>query len=157
LVEEWDLIVQEPRKLLKLPRTPSVAAIIDEFLAFKRKKADDEQYARYVELFLGLRNYFDRALPKTLLYRHERSQWTAVKRLKKSPSQVYGAEHLLRLYVKLPNLLAEVILSTSELNQAQSKFVELLNYIQKNSETFLVKSEYVSSSEALKHLAAAVV
>ena len=127
-------------------------SIIEDFLASKEKKADQEQYARYEELFAGLRIYFDRALPKILLYRQERSQWERAQYVHSSPSQIYGAEHLLRLYVKLPVLLAQVTLSTSEMNQIQNKFAELLNFIQKNSSTLLAKDEYIPVSEAMKHI-----
>ena len=109
LVDEWDLIVQEPRKLLQLPRAPNVVSIIEDFLALKEKKADNEQFLRYKELLNGLRIYFDKALPKILLYRQEREQWSLAKKIDK-PSQVYGAEHLLRLFVRFPKLLSNITL-----------------------------------------------
>ena len=154
LVDDWDFIVQEPKKLLKLPRTPNVVSIIEDFLASKKKKADDEQYARYEELFAGLRIYFDRALPKILLYRQERAQWDRAKLLHNSPSQIYGAEHLLRLYVKLPVLLSQVTLPVSEMNQIQNKFTELLNFMQKNTSTLLSKDDYIPVVDAVKHIEA---
>ena len=80
LVDEWQLITQGPPRLLMLPRSPNVKAIIDEFLSFKKEKADDEQYQSYVDLFLGLRVKFDKALPTLLLYRQEREQWAQAER-----------------------------------------------------------------------------
>jgi hypothetical protein len=35
LVDEWELIVEEPRKLLQLPRVPCVAQVLDDFLQNK--------------------------------------------------------------------------------------------------------------------------
>lgn len=63
-------------------------------------------------MFDGIKAYFDRALPVCLLYRFERPQLGAF--LAERPaedarplSQVYGAPHLLRLLVRLPELLRE--------------------------------------------------
>lgn len=51
------------------------------------------------ELLNGLRTYFDRALPMMLLYKKERQQFQeAIKTPECSPSTIYGAEHLLRLF-----------------------------------------------------------
>ncbi|KAJ7007177.1 hypothetical protein NC653_006278 [Populus alba x Populus x berolinensis] len=41
-----------------------------------------------------------------LLYKSERQQYADAIADDVSPSMVYGAEHLLRLFVKLPELLA---------------------------------------------------
>jgi mortality factor 4-like protein 1 len=50
------------------------------------------------EIMKGLRCYFDKALPAMLLYKSERQQYTYAIRDDVSPSMVYGAEHLLRLF-----------------------------------------------------------
>lgn len=152
LVDEWALIVQEPRKLLKIPKIPNVVAIIEDFLAVKAKKVDLDAYVRYKELFTGLRIYFDKALSKLLLYRQEREQWEIAKELHPHPSQIYGAEHLVRLFVRMPKLLEVVSLTQSEMNQAMSKFMELLNYIQKNSDALISKEDYVSCKSAMDHI-----
>ena len=152
LVDEWELIVQEPRRLLKLPKIPNVVAVLEEFLAMKKKKVDEDTYHNYKELFSGLRIYFDKALPKVLLYRQEREQWEVAKQLHPHASQVYGAEHLIRLFVRLPKLMEIVYLSQTELNHVMTKFTELLNYIQKNSGTLISKTDYVSITKAMDHI-----
>lgn len=48
----------------------------------------------------GLRCYFDKALPVMLLYNNERKQYEEAVSSDVSPSTVYGAEHLLRLFGK---------------------------------------------------------
>ncbi|RZS09030.1 hypothetical protein BHM03_00040078, partial [Ensete ventricosum] len=50
------------------------------------------------EILKGLRCYFDKALPAMLLYKKERQQYHEAVRDDASPSTVYGAEHLLRLF-----------------------------------------------------------
>ena len=50
------------------------------------------------EIVKGLRCYFDRALPVILLYHKERHQYREAVTDNVSPSTIYGAEHLLRLF-----------------------------------------------------------
>ena len=50
------------------------------------------------EILNGLHCYFDKALPLMLLYKNERQQYHDVVTSNISPSIVYGAKHLLRLF-----------------------------------------------------------
>lgn len=50
------------------------------------------------EILKGIRCYFDRALPVMLLYKKERKQYLEAVVGDVSPSTIYGAEHLLRLF-----------------------------------------------------------
>lgn len=56
------------------------------------------------EIVDGLRCYFDKALPAMLLYKEERQQYKEVIDDGASPSDVYGAEHLLRLFGTLKSI-----------------------------------------------------
>lgn len=60
---------------------------------------------------IGLVQLFDAALGSQLLYRAERPRYRALLQSHPDtrPSQLYGAEHLLRLLVLLPELLAESV------------------------------------------------
>lgn len=87
----------------------------------------------------GLREYFDAALPTILLYRVERPQYNAVmaaggrggSRLR--PSKVYGAEHLLRLLVKLPDLLAAEEVEPTVLRAIAERVNDIARFMQKNA------------------------
>lgn len=50
----------------------------------------------------GVRSYFDKALSVMLLYKKERNQYIEAVIDNVSPSAIYGAEHLLRLFGMLP-------------------------------------------------------
>lgn len=50
------------------------------------------------EILKGLRYYFDKALSCILLYKTERQQYNEAISDRVSPSSIYGAEHLLRLF-----------------------------------------------------------
>lgn len=52
------------------------------------------------EVMKGLESYFDKALPVMLLYKSERRQYEEAIADDVRPSNVYGAEHLLRLFGK---------------------------------------------------------
>lgn len=58
----------------------------------------------------GIETYFDKSLGMLLLYEEERQAHDAVKKAHPNdpPSALYGAEHLLRLIVKLPSMLVQV-------------------------------------------------
>lgn len=62
----------------------------------------------YQELIHGIEQFFNRALGKSLLYRLERKQYDDYmgKNPGALPADIYGAEHLLRLFVRLPMFLS---------------------------------------------------
>ncbi|KAM6575364.1 hypothetical protein CsatA_023691 [Cannabis sativa] len=57
-----------------------------------------------------------------------------------SPSNIYGAEHLLRLFVKLPELLAYVSIEEETLTRLQQKLTDFLKFLQKNHSTFFLST-----------------
>ncbi len=54
----------------------------------------------------GIQAYFDRALGSILLYRFERKQYQQIQQKHEDTplSQIYGAEHLVRLFGMSPSL-----------------------------------------------------
>jgi len=152
LVNEWSLITTEPKRLVKLPRVKTVENIFRDYLEFKQSKVDAEQYVRFVELFEGLQLYFDKALPTILLYRQEREQYDQLMKVAStdlSCSQLYGGEHLLRLFVRMPRLLAQVFLDPAEVSLAQARFTDFLKYLQKNQEQYIIVGDYVLVEEGM--------
>ncbi|KAJ7525269.1 hypothetical protein O6H91_17G043500 [Diphasiastrum complanatum] len=139
LVDDWELISQLG-KLIKLPRSPNVEEILKKYLEFKLKRGDMVGDS-LVEVLNGLRSYFDKALPALLLYKAEREQYAEViSENNTSPSSIYGAEHLLRLFVKLPDLLAYTNMEEEALNVLQQKLADFLRFLQKNQSSFFVSS-----------------
>ncbi|RCV06013.1 hypothetical protein SEVIR_1G127600v4 [Setaria viridis] len=134
LVDDWENVTQLG-KLVKLPRSPTVDDILKRYLEHRAKK-DNKINDSYAEVLKGLRCYFDKALPAMLLYKKERDQYTEEVKGDVSPSTVYGAEHLLRLFVKLPELLAFVNMEEDALNKLQQKLLDILKFLQKNQSTF---------------------
>jgi len=152
LLDEWSLISQQdPRRLVKLPRKVTAEKAIQDFVDSLEEKLEDDQFDSHRDFFEGLQLYFEKALPTILLYRHERDQFDEVLRVFPDlvPSQIYGVEHLLRLFVRLPKLMSGVFLPPSEVNKVFAKMTQFLKFVSKNSAKYLSIEEYVLEEEAL--------
>ncbi|KAF7828679.1 protein MRG1 [Senna tora] len=138
LVDDWDFVTQQD-KLVKLPRSPTVDEILTKYLEYRSKK--DGMVADSIgEILKGIRCYFDKALPMMLLYKKEHKQYNEAVVDNVSPSTIYGAEHLLRLFVKLPELLSYVNIEEETLSQLQQKLLDFLKFLQKNQSTFFLSA-----------------
>ncbi|KAL9461323.1 hypothetical protein AB3S75_004344 [Citrus x aurantiifolia] len=138
LVDDWEFVNQQD-KLVKLPRSPNVDDILTKYLQYRSKK-DGMMTDSIGEILKGIRCYFDKALPVMLLYKKERQQYHDLVVDNVSPSTIYGAEHLLRLFVKLPELLAYVNIEDETLIRLQQKMIDFLKFMQKNQSTFFLSA-----------------
>lgn len=129
-------------KLVKLPRSPNVDDILRKYIDYRLKK-DGLIADSLGEIVKGLRCYFDKALPMILLYKSERQQYDEAISDDVSPSSVYGAEHLLRLFVKLPELLYHANIEEETLMELQQKLVDFLKFLQKHQSTFFLSTYHV--------------
>lgn len=147
LVDDCEFITHQS-KLVKLPRAPNVQDICKKYCEYRSKK-DVMMPESTAEIMKGLRCYFDKALPAMLLYKSERQQYTYEIRDDVSPSMVYGAEHLLRLFVKLPELLVHANIEEETLAELHQKLVDFLRFLQKNQSAFFLSRYHVpEDSEA---------
>lgn len=150
LVDDCEFITHQSkhRQLVKLPRAPNVQDICKKYCEYRSKK-DVMMPESTAEIMKGLRCYFDKALPAMLLYKSERQQYTYEIRDDVSPSMVYGAEHLLRLFVKLPELLVHANIEEETLAELHQKLVDFLRFLQKNQSAFFLSRYHVpEDSEA---------
>ncbi|GMJ08721.1 MORF related gene 1 [Hibiscus trionum] len=138
LVDDWEFVMQQDQ-LVKLPRSPNVDDILTKYLEYRSKK-DGTMTDSVGEILKGIRCYFDKALPVMLLYKKERQQYQEVILDDVSPSTIYGAEHLLRLFVKFPELLAYVKIEEETLTHLQQKLIDFLKFLQKNQSTFFLSA-----------------
>lgn len=129
---------------LPLPRAPTVNDILESYVAraaaARGGAADEEEQVAH-----GLRSYFDRALALVLLYVEERPQADEVLADGRLPSSVYGAEHLLRLFVKLPDYLPVDNMLEAQYRLLQEKLHQVLETLaERRSELFLPPSAYAA-------------
>ncbi|XP_047955452.1 protein MRG1 isoform X4 [Salvia hispanica] len=134
----WEFITQQ-NKLVKLPRSPNVDDILTKYLEH-RLKNDGMMTDVVGEILNGLRCYFDKALPAILLYKKERLQYREAISDNTSPSTIYGAEHLLRLFVKLPELLAYVKIDEETLIRLRQRLLEFIKFLQNNESAFFLSA-----------------
>ncbi|RIB25530.1 MRG-domain-containing protein [Gigaspora rosea] len=106
LIDDWENITRN-HALLKLPRSPTVSEILKQYLEYKRSSSIKSENDIYTEVAHGIQVYFEKTLGNILLYGYERQQYVDVRKqfLEKENAEIYGAEHLLRLFVELPRLL----------------------------------------------------
>jgi mortality factor 4-like protein 1 len=96
------------------------------------------------EVINGIRLYFDRGLGNILLYRNERSQYQSIKKKyaeNTRMSDIYGPEHLLRLFVSFPALIAQTNMDQQSIAILRDHLEDFLRYLVENrSKLFLNKS-----------------
>lgn len=90
----------------------------------------------------GIQCYFDKALGSNLLYRHERKQYSDIRKRyftgshviigvddAREMSHIYGAEHLLRMIVSLPGMVAQSSLDPDSVTIVRDYVNELLQCV----------------------------
>lgn len=149
LVNDWEAI-QQARRLVKLPRSTTVSSVLADYVSENTKSgrhrkvsaAEAEKQRKkdevIAEVTKGIKTYFERALDSILLYRFERAQYDSVKATMsgQSVADIYGPEHLLRLFVKLPGLLALTGLKKDEMALLQARLQHFLKFLSARVSTY---------------------
>ncbi|KAI8987085.1 MRG-domain-containing protein [Pilobolus umbonatus] len=119
LVDDWENITKN-RQILCLPRDMTVNRIFEAYKAQTTEK--DETLDEYIK---GLLLYFNKSLGTSLLYRSERKQYEEMC-IDKEPSEIYGVEHLLRLFVECPVLINQANIDPDTLAEFKEKCESIL-------------------------------
>eukprot|EP00873_Tetraselmis_striata_P018993 jgi/Tetstr1/439257/TSEL_027699.t1 len=134
LTNDWEQVCRH-KLPVPLPRRP---AVMDILYTFRESTRDAKGYT-HNELVVSMQEYFDEALPTLLLYEGEDELYRDSKfDRSKSPSAIYGAEHLLRLIVKLPELLSATELQEGKVNRIQRQVDDLLQFLDDNHAAFFL-------------------
>ncbi|KAI8097456.1 MRG-domain-containing protein [Halteromyces radiatus] len=148
LVDDWENITKN-QQLVPLPREPTVTQILAQYKQYRMEKKSGKEWNAELmdEVIEGLCMYFNKALGTMLLYQFERQQYSDIRRKNSSKdmADIYGAEHLLRLYVQLPNLIAHTSMDESTVVVLAEYLADILKYIQKMQKQFFV-TEYQNAS-----------
>lgn len=146
LVEDWENITKD-QKLVPLPRKPTVLEILNEYKEQSISEDQKRENDLIAEMLDGIQLYFDKALGNILLYRFERKQFNDIQKEnpEKKVSEIYGAEHLLRLFVQFPLLLSDTNLDQDSLTILQQYLTDFLKFFSKNQKKYFL-TEYENAS-----------
>ncbi|KAK2153486.1 hypothetical protein LSH36_295g03084 [Paralvinella palmiformis] len=144
LVDDWDLITRQ-KQLVRLPAKTSVDTILEDYVKGKLAKGNYAHKDAIVEVTRGIREYFNIMLGTQLLYKFERPQYAEIlaERPDTPVSQIYGAIHLLRLFVKLGNMLAYTQLDERSVQLLMTHLQDVLKYFTKQAYNLLHLSDYI--------------
>ncbi|KAI5295133.1 Esa1p-associated factor [Ascosphaera acerosa] len=116
------------------------------------------------EVVAGLREYFDKCLGRILLYKFERPQYHQLRKkweagldglADKGPGDVYGAEHLARLLVTLPDLIAQTNLGMQATTRLREELTKFSMWLSRNSDRYFSTKYRLPSKEYAAGYAAA--
>lgn len=142
LVDDWEYITKN-HQLVTLPREPNVVEILKKYrdaTASTRQPGSAEEDI-FDEVISGIKLYFDKSLGNILLYRFERQQYLDVRREHPDVpmSELYGAEHLLRLFISLPGLVAQTNMDHQSVNVLREHLEVFLKYMARNKDELFQK------------------
>ena len=183
LVDDWENVTKN-LQLVPLPSKNPANAILntyfDEEKAKRRLGSADADILE--EVVAGVKEYFDKCLGRILLYRFEREQFFEIRQLWEAgkgewdgmgPGDVYGAEHLCRLFgmfrviatsyikhqgipscvnvstrnsVSMPELIAQTNMDHQSVNRLREELSKLTTWLGKNSNRFFT-AEYENTSQ----------
>ena len=132
LMEENDKIVNN-NYLIPLPRKISVREILRQFLDIQ----EDDEMKKFTVAFYTL---FCEFVGPFLLYEIEKRQYAEIysklEHKKELLGDYYGVEHLLRLIVKLPEFMTDVIFAKKE--ETKEFLEELAKFLESKMDDFFV-------------------
>ncbi|KAG1447992.1 hypothetical protein G6F46_008952 [Rhizopus delemar] len=144
LVDDWENVTKN-QQLVTLPREITVNGVLDRYKVYKKEKKGSRELNEELleEVLHGIRIYFNKALGTMLLYRFERHQYAEIirKNPKAEPVDIYGAEHLLRLFVQMPSLIAHTTMDTDAVQVLTDYLTDILRFMQKQQKQ-LFQAEY---------------
>ncbi|KAJ3528702.1 hypothetical protein NMY22_g9298 [Coprinellus aureogranulatus] len=166
LVDDWEWVTKDQR-IVPLPREPNVVKILEKFK--KHILETKPPHLRDPDLLIdtfnsGIECYFDKSLGSNLLYRFERKQYSDVRKRYYTGghvklgvddltemSDIYGAEHLLRMIVSLPGMVAQSNLDPDSVVIVRDYVNELLQYMLNERDELFVK-EYEQPGTSYQNL-----
>ncbi|KAI8984183.1 MRG-domain-containing protein [Mycotypha africana] len=142
LVDDWENVTKN-QQLVTLPRTITINDLLARYKKFKKERKGNRDLNEELldEVLHGISVYFNKALGSILLYRFERHQYADIKRQfpDKDLTDIYGAEHLLRLFVQLPELVAHTSMDGDAIQALTDYLVDILRFMQKQQKVLFLQ------------------
>ncbi|ORY11653.1 MRG-domain-containing protein [Clohesyomyces aquaticus] len=159
LVDDWENVTKQ-LQLVQLPSSKPAGYILDEYFEHEKAKRRPGSAEADIleEVISGLKEYFNKSLGRLLLYRFEREQFFDIhtqmesgtsKLAGKTLADIYGGEHLLRLFVSMPELVAQTNMDSQSVNRLEGELAEMLTWLSKEPRVSLFfASTYESPGQA---------
>uniref|UniRef100_F6Z8L4 Mortality factor 4-like protein 1 n=1 Tax=Monodelphis domestica TaxID=13616 RepID=F6Z8L4_MONDO len=151
LVQDWELVTKQGR-LVALPAAKNVDSILEDYVRHRKAHGGTGDHLEYAadEVAGGIRAYFNVMLGPQLLYERERPQHNRV--LASHPdvpmSGLYGAPHLLRLFVRIGTALSYTPFDDKSLALLFGYLHDFLRYLASDPSAFFDVSDYKEAPEA---------
>ncbi|XP_056661400.1 mortality factor 4-like protein 1 [Monodelphis domestica] len=151
LVQDWELVTKQGR-LVALPAAKNVDSILEDYVRHRKAHGGTGDHLEYAadEVAGGIRAYFNVMLGPQLLYERERPQHNRV--LAAHPdvpmSGLYGAPHLLRLFVRIGTALSYTPFDDKSLALLFGYLHDFLRYLASDPSAFFDVSDYKEAPEA---------
>ncbi|MCJ1389598.1 Esa1p-associated factor [Xylographa bjoerkii] len=157
LVDDWENVTKN-LLLVPLPSKTPVTLILDTYFDEEKgkRRLGSAEADLLEEVVAGVKEYFDKCLGRILLYRFEREQFFDVRSLwegavggeweGKGPGDVYGAEHLARLFVSMPELIAQTNMDHQAVNRLREELAKITQWLGKNASKYFT-AEYESATQ----------
>ncbi|KAI9931320.1 hypothetical protein ASPWEDRAFT_47450 [Aspergillus wentii DTO 134E9] len=156
LVDDWENVTKN-QQVVALPAKSSVNQILEQYVTEeKEKRTTAAEFDVLEEVMMGIREYFDKSLDKILLYRFEREQYRVLRKkwegssgdfADKGPLDIYGAEHLTRLFATMPELIAQTNMDLQSINRLREELSKFTIWLSKNSDKFFATRYMTASNE----------
>lgn len=138
--------------MIHIPRKGKKTIAVAIMKEYRKEIASDEEAVQVLD---GVVEYFEKSLPVLLLYDLEREafdQWDAANQARSKPkpyAEVFGLEHFVRLFVKLPSLLIHTRMDPSAVDALRSHVYHLLSWMEArlaDEEYFMKTNDFALSS-----------
>ncbi|KAH8907192.1 MRG-domain-containing protein [Coniochaeta sp. PMI_546] len=160
LVDDWENVTKN-QQVVPLPHPHPVDEILDDYLTYERPHREPGSASLDIleETIAGLREYFDKCLGRILLYRFERQQyiemykqWQSAKPEDKHKSAVdtYGPEHLCRLLVTMPELVAQTNMDQQSVNRLREELLKFSGWLSKHGIKYFVNEYETPDAEYIE-------
>ncbi|KAJ2895542.1 uncharacterized protein MKZ38_006392 [Zalerion maritima] len=152
LVDDWENVTKN-QQLVPLPHNHPVKEIVNDYLKHERPNRVQGGAKESIldETMMGMQTYFDMCIGRLLLYRFERPQYAEIRKMwdegndekHKSACDSYGPEHLCRLIVNLPELIAQTNMDQQSVTRLKEELIKFTNWLAKNAAKYFAP-EYES-------------
>ncbi|KAI0161432.1 MRG-domain-containing protein [Xylariaceae sp. FL1272] len=150
LVDDWENVTKN-MQLVPLPHPKPVTKILEDYSAYEmpNRPAGSSHVDILEETLSGLKEYFDKSLGRILLYKFERPQYAEIHKKwnsadpefqGKMASDIYGAEHLCRLIVSLPELIAQTNMDQQSVNRLREELAKFATWLTKHAAEYFTTS-----------------